>query len=206
MVELRKNVGQLILRARSAETVASSVEWLLDEVASFAGPGRGLADGVFVQVGWSLLQLRQDGGELAVCEPDFDGNPLRDFRDDVTRTLTVLARQNLLHKHLGIERTPVRYDDKVVFAKGSLFERRVYAQRQQPREGDSGWYVGRVDDGNGPPGRDDLEARYLFQLLDSRPRLLDIAALPEGYIVVFDGETIEAVLDQDDNLVWGGDP
>jgi hypothetical protein len=78
----------------------------------------------------------------------------------------------------------------------------VYAQRQAPKEGDSGWYIGPVDDPGGPPDSDELETRHLFQFLGARPSLLDIVALPEGYIVVFDGETIEAVLDPDDQNVW----
>ncbi len=201
MAEFRKKVGRVTLRVRCADTLASSAEWLLGVVAAFDGRGKGLADGVIVQVGWSLLRLRKDGGDLTVCEPDFDANPFRDFRDDVTCTLTVLARQNLVHQRLGIERTPVRYDDKVVLRKGCLSLKRVYAQRQEPDEGDSGWYVGPVDDPGGVPGREDLEARYVFQLLRERPALLDIVALPEGYLVVFDGEQIEAVLDADNDDV-----
>ena len=99
MTESRKKVGPLTLRARCADNLTSSAEWLLEMVASFAGRGKGLADGVIVQVGWSLLRLRSAGGELAVCEPDFDGNPFRDFRDDVRLTPPFLVEDSakLIH-------------------------------------------------------------------------------------------------------------
>lgn len=202
MGEFRKKVGRSTLRARCAENLSSSAEWLLNTVASFAGQGKWLADGVIVQVGWSLLRLRGDDAELTVCEPDFNTNPFRDFRDDVTCTLTVLARQNLIHQRLGIERTPVRYDDKVVFKKGCLADKRVYAQRQEPGDGDSGWYLGPVEGRSEAPDASEMEARYVFQLLSERPCLLDIVALPEGYLVVFDGDTIEAILDPENDDVW----
>jgi hypothetical protein len=171
---------RLTLRVRCADLLAASAEWLLGAVASFAGRGKGLADGVIVQVGWSLLQLRRDAGELAVCEPNFDTDPFQDFRDDVTCTLTVLARQNLVHERLGIEGAPVRYDDKVVLKKGCLSAKRVYAQRQAPGDGDSGWYVGPVDDPGGPPDADDWRRGTSFSSLARGPASSTSWRYPKG--------------------------
>lgn len=202
MAEFRRQVGRRVLRARCADALAAQAEWLLGVVASFDGRGKGLADGVSIQLGWSLLRLRQDGSELAVCEPDFAANPFEQVRDDVTRPLTVQTRQNAVLARLGIEGTPVRFDDKVIAKKGCLAEPRVYAQRQEPDDGDSGWYVGPVGGPDGQPGVEDLEAWYVFQLLAVRPALLDVFMLPEGYLVVFDGERIDSVVDPDNHDVW----
>ena len=200
MADFRKKVGRLTLRTRCSDVLATSAEWLLDVVASYAGRGKGLADSVIIQVGWSLLKLRQDGDELAVCEPDYDGNPFRDFRDDVTCTLTVLARQNLVHKRLGIEGAPVRYDDKVVFKKGCLAEQRVYAQRQNP-ETELWVYVGPVETRRSSH-TDDMGRGTSFSFMAFGPA----SSIPwhyEGYVVVFDGRRSNP--DPENQNVWDVD-
>ena len=52
------------------------------------------------------------------------------------------------------------------------------------------------------PSLENLEARWVFQLLAERHRLLDMMSLPPGFVVVWDGDVIEAVLDPDDNNLW----
>jgi len=200
--EIRKRIGQTVLRARSAAGLESQTEWLLSTVSKFHGQGKGLADGIIVQVGWSLLRMRSDGNELAVCEPDFDGNPFKDFRDDVTTTLMVLASQNTVLSKVGVERSALRFDEKVVMKKGVLSEARIYAERQDPRPGDSGWYVGPRSKGGAAPGVDELEAKWVFEFGKLRPCLLDVMALPPGYVAIFDGERIEGIADPNDRDLW----
>lgn len=199
----RRQIGQWILRARCADSLASQAGWLLDQVASFDGQGKGLADGVTVQVGWCVLRLRQAGNELSVTEPDFASNPFQEFRDDVTCSLTVMARQHRVVTRVGAVPVSVRFDDKVVLQRGCLAEPAVYAQRQAPKPGDSGWFVGSRAGPDTTLGVDDLEALHVYELLTERPSLLDVLMLPEGYLVLFDGDRIEAVVDPDDHDVWG---
>src|SRR5262249_25141346 len=70
-------VGDMELVACCDDAFAVQTRSLLEAVASLKG--KGLADGVTVQFGWSVLTLRRRGDELLVCEPDFDGDPFRDF-------------------------------------------------------------------------------------------------------------------------------
>src|SRR5262249_23483535 len=156
----------------------------LHAVASFRGRGKGLADGVTVQFGWSVLTLRQRGGELLVCEPDFGGDPFTEVREDVTCTLAVLVGQAAVINPPGVEPVEVRFDETVLLAKGCLAQRRVYLQRSAPRPGDSGWYVGPVD---GPaPGQkaEDFETLYVFELLSRRAALLQGLGLPPAFLAV----------------------
>src|SRR4051812_10254268 len=69
-----RRVGDLVLSVRCDDAYARQAESLLDVVARFRGEGRGLADGVTVQFGFSLLTLRQQGEQLLVCEPDYGGD------------------------------------------------------------------------------------------------------------------------------------
>src|SRR5437660_2742911 len=56
-----RQVGDLELVVRCDDAFARQAESLLDVVARFRGEGKGLADGVTVQFGFSLLTLRQHG-------------------------------------------------------------------------------------------------------------------------------------------------
>src|SRR5437016_1403971 len=133
-----RRVGDLELVATCDDTFARQAESLLAAVASFHGKGKGLADGVTVQFGFSVLALRRRGNELLVCEPDYGGDPFTQTRDDVTCTLAVLTAQAAVVNRLGVEPVDVRFDDLVVAARGCLAERRVYLQRSEPKPGDSG--------------------------------------------------------------------
>lgn len=197
----RKHLGPTLLRVHCNDALAEQAEWLLGLLASFEGWARGLVDGVTIQVGWSVLTLRQEGEELAACEPDFRGDPFRDVRDDVTTTLAVLVRQTSVLSRLAIEGVAARFDEKVTLAKGALQEPNIYAERGEPKGRDSGWYVGR----EGEPkviAEDDLETCWLYQLLHDRSSLLDVMSLPPGYRAVWDGDRLESIVDAEGQDVW----
>jgi hypothetical protein len=201
-----RRVGDVDLVARCDDAFAAQAGSLLEAVASFQGQGKRLADGVRVQFGWSLLTLRRRGSDLVVCEPDFDGDPFHEIREDVTCTLRIRMGQVAVVRRLGLVPVDIRFDDKVVLAKGCLAGRRVYLQRSEPRPGDSGWYVGPVD-GPAPEHKpESYEAIHVFELLRRRAGLLQVLALPAGYLVVFDGDEVEGIADPNNNEVWKVEP
>src|SRR5438270_5401230 len=89
----RRRAGDVELVVRCDDAYARQAESLLDVVARFRGEGKGLADGVTVQFGFSLLTLKRRGDQLLVCEPDYGGDPFHAIREDVTCTLAVLLGQ-----------------------------------------------------------------------------------------------------------------
>ena len=183
-----------------AEPVGRQAQWLLELLTTQAARGLSLQDGRTIQVGWTILRLRKRGEDLVVCEPDYSGDAFNSERDDVTASLLVQAQQNEVLRRLGEEGEAALFQDKVVFASGSLAERRVYLERiPGSPEGDSGWYVGPADRRDADPH---LDAMYVYQLLGSRPALLQVFALPPKYLIVFDGDEIEAVLNQQNVNVW----
>jgi hypothetical protein len=44
----------------------------------------------------------------------------------------------------------------------------------------------------------------VYQLLKLRPSLLQALAIPRGYLVVFNGDEIEAVLNEEEIDIWEG--
>jgi hypothetical protein len=188
-------VGEATLRAHCRQGLLPGAHWMLGQLARFADEPPGLAPGVKVEFGWSLLWLREDGDVLAVCEPDFEGDPMRDQVDDVTGTLSVLAAQSgVLSEYKVAEPVPTRFDQKIVVAKGVLDLDRVYLERTAPQPGDSGWYIGPVDEGDQVDESASPEDRYdailAHELLGRRPALVTVLSLPLGALVVFDGDEI----------------
>jgi hypothetical protein len=72
-------------------------------------------------------------------------------------------------------------------------------QRSKAKDGDSGWYIGFVDSDN---TKAPLEAIYAYQLIRQRSSILQVLALPPDYLVVFNHDRIEAILDPNDRNVW----
>jgi hypothetical protein len=167
-------------------------EWLADLLHSLDP-----VEGTAVEVGWSILKFAIVDGELTVCEPDFSGNPLQSNRPDVSTSLKVQLAQNSVLSRLKVEGLPARFDQKVVVWKGSLEEGRIVAQRQNPAPGDTGWYIApaRVTTA---PTPDDLEAFSSFELLRRRPELLQVLALPVGWLTIWNAAALESVVDEND--------
>ncbi len=100
---------------------------------------------------------------------------------------------------LGLARVPVEPGDKIVLARGVGQQPHLYLERLGPSAaGDSGWYVGGVDDST--PSEHD--AVRVADLLAARPELEPLLELPAGCLIVLDGATLEAVFDAGDNLLW----
>src|SRR2546423_167176 len=109
--------GNVELIACCDDAFARQAESLLKVVASFHGKGKGLADGVTVQFGFSLLTLHRQGSDLLVCEPGYGGDPFHEVRQDVTCTLAVLTGQAAVVNRLGIKPVEVRFDQAVLAAR-----------------------------------------------------------------------------------------
>jgi hypothetical protein len=102
-------------------------------------------------------------------------------------------------ERLGYERMPVAAEGKVVLARGVAHNQRIYLERQATAAaGDSGWFVGRVDEVAAP----EYDAACVADVLAVRPDFAPLFELPPGYLAILDGIELEAVLDADDNRLW----
>src|SRR5262249_13489283 len=156
--------------------------------------------GQTIQIGWSVLTLQGSGEELTGCEPDFYGNPFEDLKSSITTTLIITAQQNDVLTRLGVQAEACLFSDKIVLAQGALAENGVFLERtSDPSPNESGWYIGPAENRTAPVT---YEACYVYELLTKRPALLQTLALPQGYLVVFAGDRIEAVLNEKEEQVW----
>lgn len=199
MVSKSAVIGGQDFVVNCSDALEPQAQWLIDLLRRLHGQGVELGEGKTVEFGWSALRFRRraDDQVILVCEPDFDKDPFEDIRPDVTCTLVIQAKQNDLAARLHVDPLPPSFQDKIVLRKGVLSLQRLYLERtSSPPRGDSGWYIGPVESEETSARQDDLEAIYVYQLLASRSEILTALALPKGYLVVINGNEIEAVIDE----------
>jgi hypothetical protein len=181
--------------APGQEPLARDVLTLLERLAAAGGVRAGMK----IRFGWSLLTLRDEPrGGLTVCEPDFAGDPLRDFRPRLDTTLEVAAAQAALARHAGVKPLDATFDQVVLVSRGALASSSVRMLRAMPAEVDTGWTVV-ADDRGYPDGtsRDpgEPEVLHVYRFLELRRALMPAFAMPPGMAVVVEQDRIVSVID-----------
>lgn len=106
-------------------------------------------------------------------------------------------------RKLGLEGRFVSLSDKVVITAGALEERRIVAERSDnPAPSDTGWFVRSISDNAEEGSEPLLEAITVSELLERRPALRDLLALPPGFLAVFAGDSLLSVLNPENEEVW----
>jgi hypothetical protein len=209
--------GNQTLLVNCDERMATMAQWLLNSVAELGAANGGVRDGMTVEIGWAVLTLAlEDDGALHICEPNYGEDPFEGMVDDVTVTMYILAQQQEFAMQTGTVETarfPL-FDETVVVWKGALEAPAIYLERGEPSEDedggkDSGWYIGLADEDDDEEEKtiseDDYEGVYVYELLVQRPALMQVLGLPPGYAVVFDGDEIDGVYDEEGEDVWNAE-
>lgn len=108
----------------------------------------------------------------------------------------VQLEQGILLNKLNLDGEMISFQDKIICTKGVLELDNIYIERNKQHEkGDSGWYIGPVDESI---ANNELEAYYAYQLIKIRPSIIQTLALPSGYITIFNKDKVVAILDDND--------
>jgi hypothetical protein len=183
-----------------ASHLQDQAERLFQELERLRKLGRSLCEDESVQIGWATLLLKKKDRVLVACEPDFWGDPFNNYREDITCTLTILAKQSKLISLVGIKEAAPTFQDKFSLITGCLNSRTLYLERQRSSSpGSSGWFIFPSQRSRAKEKR---EERYLYQLLDYRPALLQVITLPPGYMAGFDGDMIEVIANEKNEIIW----
>jgi hypothetical protein len=205
-VSVAENSSGSCIHLSCAREYEASAQSLANTLINICKSGVGIFDGVTVEIGWSLLTLVKDSSNsYTVCEPDFRSGQVSELTSDLTTTIKVMRQQIALLNRVGLRATRCRYDQRVIVLKGALDRKRIYADRNEPKNFDSGWYLGAPDQ-VGQPSADELESIPLYHLLSLRPEIIDVLALPVGCIVVWDQNTIEALYNPEGKNLWSVTP
>ncbi|MBI4616012.1 MAG: tetratricopeptide repeat protein [Planctomycetes bacterium] len=213
----RREVGSRVLVVRyrhgshtNPELLDDMAEELLDAAASHGGEEKGLQDGLRIGFGWMPITLRGQGPELALCEPDFEGDPRVDLCEDVSATLQVSVMHALVAELAGVSPIEARCWQTVLVARGAIEQEFVVMHRnEEPTDEHSGWYVGPLDprEIDRVAANKDYELLPGFEILKLRPHLVKAMCLPVQYMAYFRGDRITRITDAEDNEVFStGEP
>lgn len=200
MNRFEKAIGQYKVIIHCIPSLYRQAAMILEVIKCFHEKSGWLGDGVKIKVGWSIFTLCAKEQFLIVYEPDYTKNPVSDLREDISCSLGILAEQVNLLKRLNIEAEDISFQDKILVAHNALKQRKVYLERKRSENsGQSAWYIGIVE-GDEPAEKNEIF--FVYDLVQIRPALLKAMTLPSGFLIVFDGNEIEAVLNEKNENIW----
>lgn len=158
-----------------------------------------IIDGLSFQAGWSIYYLKEmEYRQFTVLSPDYSNDPFEGVTEDLTIALWTQLEQVHFLRKLNIEGLSIKFSDKIILSKGVLELENIYLQRKgNVEQEDSGWFIGAVEEDDNT----ELYAMYAYQLLKIRPELIQVLALPNDYMVIFEGKEVKAVLNENDQDV-----
>jgi len=185
MPRLARLIGGAEVVIQCQPEAVSQAQWLFSRLEAM----NPLVHGTIVAFGWSTLTLLRDLQSLVVHEPDFDGNAEGNVRPDVTCSLQVQGQMLQAARRAGVEPRFPKFSEFVAVEPGCLEEPKVLLIRSSSRfANDLGWLVFRGQELRAAP--DKIE---VYRLLSLRPALMQALALPNDWLVVFEGDEIVGV-------------
>jgi hypothetical protein len=182
---------EISLECEDTPPLSLSLPWFLGWIETEVAGGRRFLPEQTVQVGWSLLEVRQrTDGTLAFYEPDFRALPVR-FVDSVSNTLLHLFLQKSVAESLGLGaelNLPSLRQSAIVctdFGRSESF----IMNRVSPKDSDSGWFFGCTSEAHDHDAAASLRRVSLYEaaaILDSRT--IQFLGLPPDISVAFDGK------------------
>jgi hypothetical protein len=199
---LTRKVGPQTLAARCSKVFEGMGEQLLERLAALAGKGKGLADGVTIQYGFSKLTLRQVDDLLVVHEPVFRTCAHDELVPFVDATLLYLDQQLDLCNSCRVQPQECSCYQRMVLATGCLEAERLTMCGVEPTaDDDSGWSLDFADREETP--RDaQLGTIHAIHLAHHRPQLLRALFLPVGCFVNVEGDRFVAIGDAEDRILY----
>lgn len=172
-------------------------EWL--KIVNVLPSKERIQDGLLLQIGFSIYKLvLLNMDQFRIMSVNYETNPFKEFTDDLSLALWIQSEQSTLAKELKLEASDIRFDEKIVLAKGVFESEHYYLQRQDTdRKGDSGWFIGYQNQDT-----DDFVAMYAFEILKKNPKLIRALILPVDYLVVVNGGAIQAILNEQDEEIF----
>lgn len=168
-----------------ADQFASAANWLVNYFETQVQKGISFEPGQTVEVGWSLLQLRQSGDHLEVWEPDFDAMPIR-WGNGANNTLRHLTLQRSVCDIVKCEPVFPSIRHAGIVSPRFLSSSSFSMSRDQPSNSDSGWVFAES-------GYSGTEGEFisLYQIVLERFHVVPFLALPHGAFVRIEAGWIE---------------
>ena len=172
-------------------------EWL--KITTILASKSDLQNEFLFQVGFSIYKLIEvEKQQFRLVSIDYEANPFKDFTADLTVALWIQSEQASLTKELQINPSEIRFDDKILIAKGVFEDEHAYLQRQNTQnQRDSGWFMGYQKQNN-----EEFVGIYAFELLRWNPKLIKVLVLPTDYLVIVNDGEIHSILNDCDEEIF----
>jgi hypothetical protein len=155
-----------------------------------------------LQDGWSIYTVTKDNNDFIIKAPDYTKNPLIDTTDAISMSLLVQTQQNDILHQTNMEGQQVSFQDTLTILKDALHAHDFYFERQEVKQGNSGWYLGLLnDDSSLVRTADDYISVYTYQLLELKLQLVKLLSLPVGCLAVIKNNDIYEVVDVDNKKI-----
>jgi hypothetical protein len=176
---------------------------IFNKLEQFIHQGKFLNNGFQIQYSWSVLTLQASSPGLLVCEPDFYGDALHDFNENLDTTFGIIAEQVTVLRETDLKGMDVYFSDEVFINGNALHAPNLFLKRQRPgRPGDSGWYIGNINDLEAGNEQKSHEILRVFELLSRRQSLLKVLSLPVDYVVTMENDSITGILGPGGKNLW----
>ena len=197
--------GQPEISFRCEETLASiGGDVLLHYFEKSVAEGKVFCKDQTVQFGFMLLQLREHAdGTLRVYEPDLKSHPIQ-YVDSVTLTLWVSARQKYVCESFSPPETflPAPLQGEVIVCDRLSRQIDFFCSRAEPRDKDSGWFVGCLDETHSHETVENLRRKSLYAAVLEHSDILPFLGLPPERSVLFvSGEPIRVLTPERDLVI-----
>lgn len=163
-----------------------------------------IKDGFKIEIGFSLYILQKSESGYDVVAPDYESTPFSEVTEDLTLAFLIQMEQLELLQKYHINGESIRFDDEIAVVKDSIFKPKICMQRFRELGG-SGWCLNEIsqrEDGSfSNVESDEYESIYAYQLLNMRTSLLKVLMLPYDYLIVFDGDDIVEILNENDESI-----
>jgi hypothetical protein len=195
-------IGNNTIVVQCATHLEKQAEHLLKTLSKTNTQNENIAEVIAKQIASFGLVLHKQGCELLVCEPDFWGDPFNNVREDISCSLTILAKQNKILSIIGVKGLSTSFQQKIVSSQHYLKSSRLYLKREKPRFPDSSGWI--INNSNSLLIQTQGHI-FVYELLYYRTELTQVLSLPINYSVVFEGDTIESITNEKNENVWNID-
>ena len=142
------------------------------------------------------LRLKTAGVDRKAAEPG-------DVRLEVWSDGLITDKERELFAKIDSEKKPPPPEATILVENEAWTSQKIYLERVNADDGDSGWFIGRAD--GAAPGAGVL-SMPVADLLQSRQDLREALGLPVGFLILIEGAGVTTVLDDKGKDVWSAIP
>jgi hypothetical protein len=185
------NQPEITVECDDAGFLSPSLQWLLRWIESETAKGRQYLPEQTVQIGWSILEIRQRAdGTLGLFEPDFRTFPVQ-FVDSVSNTLLHMFLHKSVTESVGLERELAipRLQDSAITCREFGSTDGFIMSRVASKGPHSGWFLGCDNASHDHARPETLRRVSLYEAaIRHEDRIIPFLGLPHDTFIGFGGQ------------------